>query len=163
MSKKRKWDDSHILHCFTCLTECVETWKPEWGVCVCKNECDLKYNVSKIERASYICPAQKGHLNKMSLRVPLWLSSLRMWRCHCSGSGHCCGTDSIPGLETSACCGCSQNKTKQKNKMCLSTDIFQCSQLPLFVSYTHAVTTKEEFLFCESFWKLQRLWTIWKW
>ena len=30
-------------------------------------------------------------------RVPLWLSRLRIWWCHC------CGTGLIPGLETSPC------------------------------------------------------------
>ena len=33
--------------------------------------------------------------------VPLWRSKLRIWHCHCSGSGQCCGVGSIPGLGTS--------------------------------------------------------------
>ena len=35
-------------------------------------------------------------------RVPWWFSGLRIWHCHC------CGTDLIPDLETSACCRHSQ-------------------------------------------------------
>ena len=36
--------------------------------------------------------------------VPLWLSRLRIWHCHC------CDTGSIPGLGTSACCRCAKKK-----------------------------------------------------
>ena len=37
------------------------------------------------------------------VRVPMWLSGLRIWCCHCSGSGHCFGAGPIPDLGTSAC------------------------------------------------------------
>ena len=43
--------------------------------------------------------------------VPWWFSGLRIWRCHCCGLGHCCGTCSISGLGISACC-----RSGQKNK-----------------------------------------------
>ena len=36
----------------------------------------------------------------------MWHSRLRVWHCHCSSSGHCCDVGLIPGLGTSACCGC---------------------------------------------------------
>ena len=42
--------------------------------------------------------------------VPLWHSELRVWHCHYSSSGHCFGAGSIPGPETSACCGHGQKK-----------------------------------------------------
>ena len=29
--------------------------------------------------------------------VPWWLSGLRIWQCHCYGSGHCCGRGLISG------------------------------------------------------------------
>lgn len=35
------------------------------------------------------------------LRVPLWHSRLSKWHCHCSSSGHCCGTGLISGRELS--------------------------------------------------------------
>lgn len=38
----------------------------------------------------------------------LWLGWLRIPCCHCYGSGHCYGADSIPGLETSTCQRCGQ-------------------------------------------------------
>ena len=38
-------------------------------------------------------------------RVSLRLSSWRTCPCHCWGSGHCCGTVSIPGSGTSTYCG----------------------------------------------------------
>ena len=46
----------------------------------------------------------------------MWHSGLRIWPCHCSGSGCCCGLSSVPGPGTSACCGCGQNKNKLLTK-----------------------------------------------
>lgn len=43
------------------------------------------------------------HLKSL-VGVPLWLSRLKVWRCHCRGVG------SIPGLETWPC----QKKKKRK-------------------------------------------------
>ena len=40
-------------------------------------------------------------------------AGLRIWHCHCSSSGHCCGVGSIPGLGTSTCCGHSQKQTSR--------------------------------------------------
>ena len=37
----------------------------------------------------------------------MWLIGLRIWCCHCSGSGCCCVVSSIPGQATSACHSCS--------------------------------------------------------
>ena len=37
--------------------------------------------------------------------VPLWCSGLRIWRCHCSGSGCCCDVGLIHSLGTSTCGG----------------------------------------------------------
>ena len=65
---------------------------------------------------------------KNILEFLLWHSRLRIWHCLCNGSGPCWGTsvtpileqwvknlallqlnsDSVPGPETSMCCGCSQ-------------------------------------------------------
>ena len=49
-------------------------------------------------------------------RAPWWLSGLRMWHCHCYGLGHCCGTGSVPGLDTSACHQCSTKTKKGRHK-----------------------------------------------
>ena len=40
------------------------------------------------------------------------LQALRIQCCHCCGSGHYCGTGSIPGPGTSTCCGRSHRKKK---------------------------------------------------
>ena len=37
-------------------------------------------------------------------RLPYCLNRLKMWCCHCCGSGHSCGTVSIPGPGISAFC-----------------------------------------------------------
>ena len=49
-------------------------------------------------------------LSLRRLGIPLWHKRLKMWHCHCSGSGCCCGEGLIPGPETSIC---SQNKHTQ--------------------------------------------------
>ena len=49
--------------------------------------------------------------NKNNRGVPLWCSGLKIWRCHCSGSGCLCGAGSIPGLGSSACCMCGKKDT----------------------------------------------------
>ena len=48
--------------------------------------------------------------------VLLWHSGLRIWHCHYSGSGCCCGVGLIPGLGTSACRGSGQKKKRKNNK-----------------------------------------------
>ena len=53
------------------------------------------------------------HLKNSCLGLLLWHSGLRSWHCHCSSSGHCCGTSSISGLETSTG---HEGSQKQKNK-----------------------------------------------
>lgn len=52
----------------------------------------------------------KSTTKNYKTRVPLWLSKLRIWCCHCCGLGCCCGTSSIPGPGTCTCCGCSPPK-----------------------------------------------------
>ena len=39
----------------------------------------------------------------------MWLRGLRIWHCHCSGSGCCCGAGLIPGQGPSTCRGGGQN------------------------------------------------------
>ena len=45
----------------------------------------------------------------------MWFSGLRIWPCHCCGSGYNGRTGSIPGLGTFICCGHSQNKNKHED------------------------------------------------
>ena len=54
--------------------------------------------------------------NTESLGVPLWGSGLKIWHCHCSSSGGCCGTSSILDLGASTSHGCSQ-KEKEIQKV----------------------------------------------
>ena len=39
-------------------------------------------------------------LKMAKMGLAWWLSGLRIWHCHFSGLGHCCGADLIPGLGT---------------------------------------------------------------
>ena len=50
----------------------------------------------------------------MDFGVPLQLSSLRTWRCHCSSWGPCCGVGLIPGSRAFPCHGQKKKKKKQK-------------------------------------------------
>ena len=63
----------------------------------------------------FLVMAPKAQAIKAKIGVPLLCSGLRVWRCHCTSSGCCCGTGSIPGPGTSSCCRCGQ-KQKQKEK-----------------------------------------------
>ena len=47
-------------------------------------------------------------------------SGLRILCCHCSRSGHCCGTGSIPGQGASICFGHGKKKEK-KEKLSMVT------------------------------------------
>ena len=70
----------------------------------------------KPSESSQVSSCNKHPLELWSGGVPLWHSRLRIWHCHSSCSGHCCGTGLIPGLRTSTCCGSSQKKKKKKEK-----------------------------------------------
>ena len=41
------------------------------------------------------------HIKKWQLGVPWWPSRLRIWCCHCYGSGSCYGADYVPGPRNS--------------------------------------------------------------
>lgn len=49
-------------------------------------------------------------------RISLVVRGLRIHCCHCYGSGDFCGSGSIPGPETSACCNCGQTHKKKAFK-----------------------------------------------
>ena len=58
-----------------------------------------------------------------ALGVLLWHSGLRIQCCHCSSWGCCCGACLIPGLGTSSCPGCSQNKQNFKQRRILPNEV----------------------------------------
>ena len=53
--------------------------------------------------------------------ILLWHIRLRIWHCHCSGLGGCCGLGLVPGPDTSACLWHGQNKDKRTTKTKLQT------------------------------------------
>ena len=57
----------------------------------------------------------KGLIQGQNEGVPLWLCGLRIWHCHCSGSGCCCVMGSILAWEHPHAAG-QKNKTKQNKK-----------------------------------------------
>ena len=73
--------------------------------------------------------------------APRWLSRLRIQHCHCSGSGHCCGVGSIPGLGTFRCCGHDQKKEKKNPKTWLRhIHGGQISFMYICIIHTHTQT-----------------------
>ena len=54
---------------------------------------------------------------KKKIRVPLWSSGFGTWHCHCSGSGHHCGTGLILSPGTFVCREHSQKKKKIPEKV----------------------------------------------
>ena len=63
---------------------------------------------------------------KYNSGVPWWLSGLRIWHCHCCGSG------SIPGQGTSSCLRCGKKKEKRKRNLIHSSPT---PRLCLFLPY----------------------------
>lgn len=49
---------------------------------------------------------------KMCKGVLLWWSRLKIWLCHFSGLGCCCGSSSVPSPRTSICCRQKKKKFK---------------------------------------------------
>ena len=84
-----------------------ESWKywAIWNKPVAKGQklCDCTYEVPK----------------KVKFGVPVWCSRLRIWHCHCSGSGRWCGMGSIPGPGTSSC---RRRGLKKKKVKCIETE-----------------------------------------
>ena len=59
-------------------------------------------------------PLRKGTAKMWVYGVLLWHSGLRMYHCHYSSSGHCCGVGSIPGAGTSTHVTRAAKKKKKK-------------------------------------------------
>ena len=53
-------------------------------------------------------------VSRKGIKFPLGYSRLRIWLCHYSGSGRCCGAGSISGRKTYTCLAGSQKKKKKK-------------------------------------------------
>ena len=70
--------------------------------------------------------------------VLLWLSGLRIWHCHCSSSGCCCGVGSIPSLGTSPS---HRHGQKKKNGVRMAFKLRSDSEttVPHFFYYTFIV------------------------
>ena len=95
-------------------------------------------------KQSIVCIDLKCPL-KAHARVPLWFSSLRIWWCHCYGSGHYCGPGSIPGPGTSTCC-----KHGQINKCIIFKKIYKKIELPCLLGYFGGFFLLLFWLFCIS-------------
>ena len=77
--------------------------------------------INKINRAIGGMVTKKKDILRCQLEVcstgvPWWHSRTRIRRCHCCGSGYCCGMGSIPGLENSTCSGCSRKKERKEER-----------------------------------------------
>ena len=70
-------------------------------------------------------------------RISLVVRGLRIHCCHCYGSGDFCGSGSIPGPETSACCNCGQTHKKKHSKLydqkCSIFTIYLCYFLSILL------------------------------
>ena len=68
-----------------------------WDNCL-MIKCWDQFWLSRIQLKSILGGIKKDHVG-----VPWWLSGLRIWCCHYSGSGHCYGAGLMPGSGTSPC------------------------------------------------------------
>ena len=87
---------------------------------------------------------------KKELGVLVWPSGLRIWCCHCSGLGLCCGTGWIPGLGISICCGCSQKKIFLKD--CHMIQRFYFYSISGYLSEANKNTNSKRYL-TNKFWR----------
>ena len=73
---------------------------------------------------------------KKKKKAFFWLSRLRIWDCHCSGSGHCCGKGLVlaQALPQAA-----ENKEKQTNKKQR-----HCPQVAGVPHHTHRCTRVDD-------------------
>ena len=62
----------------------------------------------------YIYIYNKVNIKQFFVGILLQHGRLRIWYCHCRGSGCCCGAGSVPGPGTSICHGCSLSPSKEK-------------------------------------------------
>ena len=100
-------------------------------------------NISGVEITSHMygivfiySDNKKGQCSQTNTRCSQWHSGLRIWHCHCTDLGHCCGTSSNPAPGTSTCLGLGQlraplPKTKKTNTKQIK--IFSQGQLSLHV------------------------------
>ena len=71
----------------------------------------------------------------------MWHSGLRIWHCHCNGSGGCCGVGSIPGPGTSTCLKHSQKKKKRPIIICCNICNRPLPFLPCLPGSSEIITT----------------------
>ena len=71
------------------------------SVSVTKEKVDLRYKMTALKRDV--------------IRVPWWLSGLRIPCCLCCSSGHCCGAGSVPGLPHAAGTAKKRNDVASEN------------------------------------------------
>ena len=77
-----------------------------------------------------------GVLRNTTIGVPWWLSRLRIWHCHCYGSGCCCGTGSIPDPGSLVFLGHSQKKKKGNRNVILVVGVVALEIPVLFLLST---------------------------
>ena len=102
----------------------------------------------------YVYSAHRESTKLKLLRgIPLSCGGLRIWHCHCSSLGHCCGVGSIPGPGTSTCHGCSPQKITRK--ICREKDEQK---------YSRKIQIKDMILISDEikFWKILTKMTIYK-
>ena len=79
------------------------------GTCIRLIFCRLPWRLLKVQNYGAGLVGSSGNfywgsfLKRCTSGVPLWYSWLRIWHCHCSGPGRCCGTGSISGQRISTC------------------------------------------------------------
>ena len=81
--------------------------------CQMSNEKPLKHFIRRKNFPFFQFWCQNRVSGLVVSEVPWWLSGLRIWHCHCSGSGYCCDAGLIPGPRTFACWPWPKKKKKK--------------------------------------------------
>ena len=96
------------FNCFACISYSYE------NLLSCYSNLRLHFKIQMIRQVETSVKHVWVGKNKTAKGVPFWYRGLRIRHCHCSGAGHCCGTDLIPGPGTSTCGRLGKMKKKEK-------------------------------------------------
>ena len=96
---------------------------------------DLPYYIGNYTQYLVITYTSGKEPKKQYIGVLLWLNRLRIWRCHCSSSSHCCGAGQIPGPGFPHATGMAEKKKRTSMHICISITESLCC-IPEYLKLT---------------------------
>ena len=126
----KDWQHQVLLGCteprLTCCWEGVNLGQP-FDRTTTQNVPMFKkhIHVTRQFQTRHSCYGNNWTDEKRRQGVLLWLSGLRSPCCRCCGSGHCCGTGSIPSWKTSTCLSWGRKEKEKKKYSIFIASLFE--------------------------------------